>query len=201
VSRSRRTAAAVVLLAAPLSAAGCGGGSTSVSDELPACASGDDATAAHGVVLMAQAVPTAAWVPCVESVPVGWTFAGLDAHSGGARFWLDSDRDGTHAIEVALDAGCDTGGATEIPSEREDLRRFERVTQVTPQYHGRRYYVFDGGCTTITFRLTGENRGEPLALATQSLGVVGREELAAQVHRESGGRLQLDPPADQGGPA
>jgi hypothetical protein len=198
VSRSRRTAAAVVLLAAPLSAAGCGGGSTSVSDELPACASGDDATAAHGVVLMAQAVPTAAWVPCVESVPVGWTFAGLDAHSGGARFWLDSDRDGTHAIEVALDAGCDTGGATEIPSEREDLRRFERVTQVTPQYHGRRYYVFDGGCVTVVFTLTGENGGEPLALATQSLGVVSREELAAQVHEESGGRLHLDPPDPEG---
>ena len=38
-----------------------------------------------------------------------------------------------------------------------------------------------------------------LALATQSLGVVSREELAQQVHEESGTRLHLDPPVDEGG--
>ena len=195
---ARHRAAVVALAAAPLLAAGCGAASTSVSGELPGCTTGDDATAANGVVLMAQSVPTAAWVPCVESVPVGWTFAGLDAQSGSARFWLDSDRDGVHAIEVRLTEACDTSGATEIPSDREDLRRFERVTQVTPQYHGRRYYLFDGGCLTVVFTLAGQNRGEPLALATHSLGVVSREELAAQVHEESGGRLHLDPPDPEG---
>jgi hypothetical protein len=193
VTPSRRTAA-TALLTVPLLLTGCAGGSTSTSAALPACAGGDDARAANGVVLMAQAVPTAAWVPCVESVPVGWTFAGLDARAGSARFWLDSDRDGLHAIEVRLTAGCDTSGATEIPSERNGLRRFEQVTQVTPQYLGRRHYLFRGGCMTVVFRLSGDNRGEPLALASQSLGVVDREELAAQVHEASGGRLHLDPP-------
>ena len=191
-----RRAAVTALVAASLLAAGCSTGTPYVSAEVPACTSGDDARAAHGVVLMAQAVPTAAWVPCVESVPVGWTFAGLDARAGSARFWLDSDRDGVHAIEVRLTADCDTRGATEIPSERYGLSRFERVTQVTPQYLGRRYYVFPGGCLTVVFTLAGDNRGEALALATQSIGVVGREELAAQVHEASGGRLHLDPPAD-----
>ena len=189
---ARRTATA--LLATALLASGCSA-STSVSGELPGCATGDDASAANGVILMAQSVPTASWVPCVESVPVGWTFAGLDAHSGSARFWLDSDRDGDRAIEVLLTEDCDTEGATEIPRELDDLRRFERVTQVSPQYLGRRYYVFDGGCLTVVFTLSGDNRGEPLALATQSLGVVSREDLATQVHDASGGRLFLDPPA------
>jgi hypothetical protein len=197
VTASRPPAAA--LLATALLLAGCGGNGTSISHELPGCATGDDATAANGVVLMAQSVPTATWLPCVESVPVGWTFAGLDARSGSSRFWLDSNRDGAHAIEVVLTEDCDTSGATEIPSDREDLRRFERVTQVAPQYHGRRYYVFDGGCLTVVFTLAGENRGEPLALATHSLGVVSREDLAAQVHEESGRRLHLDPPDDEGG--
>ncbi len=190
-----RRAAVTALVGVPLLAAGCGAGAAGTIGAVPACATGDDARAANAVVLMAQAVPTATWVPCVESVPVGWTFAGLEAQTGSARFWLDSDRDGAHAIEVRLTAGCDTDGATEIPSERDGLRRFERVTQVTPQYLGRRHYVFPGGCVTVVFRLSGDNRGEPLALATQSLGVLGREELAAQVHEESGGRLQLDPPA------
>jgi hypothetical protein len=189
-----RRAAVTALVAAALPTAGCSTGNPYVSTGVPACATGDDARAANGVVLMAQAVPTATWVPCVESVPVGWTFAGLEAQTGSARFWLDSDRDGVHAIEVRLTAGCDTDGATEIPSERDGLRRFERVTQVTPQYLGRRHYVFPGGCVTVVFRLSGDNRGEPLALATQSLGVVDREELAAQVHEASGGRLHLDPP-------
>jgi len=184
-----------VLLAAALLAAGCTGEGTSVSAEVPACAAGDDATTANGVVLMAQSVPTAACVPCVENVPVGWSFAGLDARSGSSRFWLDSDRDGAHAIEVRLTGTCDTRGATEIPSELDELRRYERVTQVSPQYLGRRYYVFDGGCLTIVFTLSGDNRGEPLALATQSLGVVSREDLAEQVYEASGERLHLDPPA------
>ncbi len=200
----RRRAAVTAVVVAPLLAAGCGTGSTSVSGELPACTTGEPASAANGVILMAQAVPTATWVPCVESVPVGWTFAGLDARAGSARFWLDSDRDGVHAIEVLLTGDCDTAGATEIPSDREDLRRYERVTQVTPQFLGQRYYRFAGGCLTVTFRLAGENRGEPLALATHSIGVVSREDLAVQVHQESGSRLQLDPPAgsraDEGDP-
>ena len=190
-----RRAVGGALLATVLLVAGCGNGGTSVSSEVPACAAGDGATAANGVVLMAQSVPTATWLPCVENVPVGWSFAGLDARSGSSRFWLDSDRDGVHAIEVRLTSGCDTRGATEIPSDLDDLRRFERVTQVSPQYLGRRYYVFDGGCLTFVFTLSGDNRGEPLALATQSLGVVSREALAEQVYEASGERLHLDPPA------
>ena len=195
-----RRAAVAALVAAALPTAGCSTGNPYVSAEVPACATGDDARAANGVVLMAQAVPTASWVPCVESVPAGWTFAGLEAETGSARFWLDSDRDGAQAIEVRFTADCDTRGATEIPSERYGLSRFERVTQVTPQYLGRRYYVFPGGCLTVVFALSGDNRGEALALATQSIGVVGREELAGQVHEASGRRLHLDPPAGEGDP-
>ncbi|SEP26914.1 hypothetical protein [Trujillonella endophytica] len=174
---------------------GCAAEEASVSREVPAC-SDDDGEAANGVVLMAQAVPSATWVPCVEGVPLGWGFGGLDAAGGSARFWLDSDRDGPRAIEVRLDESCDTAGATEIPTDREGLRRLERVTQVTPEFHGRRFYLFEGGCLTVVFTLGGEYRGEPLALATQGIGVVSRADLSAQVRGDTGGRLELDPPAD-----
>jgi hypothetical protein len=194
VTRVRRAAVAA-LVTVPLLAAGCSTGSEGTIDAVPACATGDEVRAANAVVLLAQAVPTATWLPCLKSVPMGWTFAGLEAEAGSARFWLDSDRDGPRAIEVRLTSGCDTRGATEIPSERDGLRRFERVTQVMPQYLGRRHYVFPGGCLTVVFELSGDNRGEPLALVTQSLDVLSREELAEQVHEQSGGRLHLDPPA------
>ncbi|MGY1711675.1 hypothetical protein ACI8AC_19435 [Geodermatophilus sp. SYSU D00758] len=167
--------------------------------QVPACAIGDQGAAASGVVLMAQAVPTASWVPCVEGLPLGWHVAGLDVRSGSGRFWLDSDRDGVHAIEVRLSGRCDTDDATEIRSDRPGMRRFEQVTQVSPQYHGRRYYTFGGGCITVVFRLAGDSRGEPLALATQAIGALRRADLAEQVRQASGGRLELDPPAEAEG--
>jgi hypothetical protein len=148
---------------------------------------------------MAQSVPSASWVPCLETMPLGWHFSDMDVDRGSARFWLDSDRDGVHAIEIRLTESCDTHGATEIPSDREGMRRLERVTQVTPQYMGRRYYLFDGGCITVVFTLSGENRGEPLAVATQGLGAVTRDDLRALVHDKSDGRLELDPPKTEGG--
>jgi hypothetical protein len=164
--------------------------------ETVACAEGDDAEPTNGVILMAQSVPTASFVPCLEGMPVGWHFAGLDARSGSAKFWLDSDRYGTHAIEVRLDDNCDTSGATEIPSEQPDMRRLEQVAQVSPQFIGRRYYLFDGGCISVVFTLAGSDSSEPLAVATQGLGVVPRDALRDLVREDSNGRLELDPPPE-----
>ncbi len=168
---------------------------STLSSDLVACEEGDDGAPSNGVILMAQAVPTASWVPCLETMPLGWHFSGMDVDNGSARFWLDSDRDGLRAIEFRLTETCDTDGATEIPSDRDKMRRLERVTQVSPQYVGRRYYLFEGGCITVLFRLSGQNRAEPLAVATQGLGAVPREQLRALVREQSDGRLELDPPA------
>ncbi len=187
-----RKRTALVAALAPLLVSGCG--SVSFDSEAVACAQGDDGTPTNGVILMAQSVPTASFVPCLEGMPVGWHFAALDARSGSARFWLDSDRYGTHAIEVRLTESCDTRRATEIPSEQPEMRRMERVTQVNPQFVARRFYLFDGGCITVVFTLAGSDSSEPLAVATQGLGVVAREDLRELVREESNSRLELDPP-------
>ena len=168
------------------------------SSEL-ACRTGDDGGPASGVVLMAQSVPTASWVPCLDAVPLGWHLAGVEVRNGSGGFWLGSDRDGVRAIETRLTASCDTRAATEIPSDREGLRRLEQVTQVRPEYVGTRFYVFDGGCLTMSFRLSGDYRAEPLAVATESIDVVRRADVAAHVHVTSGGRLHLDAPAVESG--
>lgn len=194
--RPGRSLAVLLAALAVLVLPGCIRVGGTLSGDLVACKEGDDATPSNGVVLMAQAVPTASWVPCLEGMPLGWHFSSMDVDRGSARFWLDSDRDGLHAIEVRLTGSCPTAGATEIPSDRPEMRRLERVSQVTPLYIGRRYYLFDGGCITVVFRLSGENRGEPLAVATQGLGAVPRDQLRAMVREDSDGRLELDPPAD-----
>jgi hypothetical protein len=195
VTRRRRWASVLLALLALLVLPGCTRVGGTLSGDQVACKEGDDGTPSNGVVLMAQSVPSATWVPCLEGMPLGWHFADMDVDRGSARFWLDSDRDGTHAIEIRLTRSCFTSGSTEIPSDRPEMRRLERVSQVTPLYIGRRYYLFDGGCITVVFRLSGENRGEPLAVATQGLGAVPRDDLRAMVHEDSDGRLQLDPPS------
>jgi hypothetical protein len=168
------------------------------SDEL-ACQAGDEGDPAHGVVLMAQSVPSSSWVPCLDTVPLGWHMSDVEVRDGSGRFWLDSDRDGVRAIEVALSASCDTTRATEIPSDRTGVRRLELVTQVDPGYTGSRFYVFDGGCLTVSFRLAGQDRAEPLAVATEGIDLVPRTAVELQVNEETGGRLELDPVTAEGG--
>jgi hypothetical protein len=176
---------------------GCASDSTAIT-AAPLCADGSG-NADNGVVLMAQSVPTATSVPCISAaLPLGWNFEHLDARNGVSRFWLASDRDGQQAVEVRLEKSCDTAGATEVPSDREGMTRLERVDRLTPSYAGSRYYPFDGGCLTFEFALAGDNAGEALGVSSQVVGVVARADLAAQVQKESGGRLTLDPPPGDG---
>jgi hypothetical protein len=177
---------------------GCAGDSTAIIAE-PLCSDGSG-NADNGVILMAQSVPTATSVPCISAaLPLGWSFHHLDARNGVSRFWLDSNRDGDMAVEVRLTESCHTGGATEVPSDREGMTRLERVDRMSPTYAGARYYVFDGGCLTFVFALDGDSAGEALGVSSQAVGVVGRADLAAQVDKESGGRLTLDPVPKENG--
>jgi len=190
----------LVLGVAAFALAGCAQPASLGSTEL-ACRTGDDSAPANGVVLLAQAVDTASQVPCLDTVPMGWHLSDVEVRDGSGRFWLDGDRDGVRAIEVALRPSCDTRAATEIPSDRGGVRRYELVTQISPGYVGTRFYVFDGGCLTVHFRLAGADRAEPLAVATEGIDVVRRADVEAHVHEDSGGRLDLDPPAvEDGGP-
>jgi hypothetical protein len=183
----------VPLLAAAGLLTGCASDSTAITS--PPLCSDRSAGADNGVILMAQSVPTASWIPCISgALPLGWTFHHLDARNGVARFWLDSDRDGQQAVEVRLTESCATGGTTQVPSDRDGMRRLERIDRISPSYAGERYYLFDGGCLTVVFALDGNDAGEALALSSQVVGAVARGDLARQVEDESGGRQSLDPP-------
>jgi hypothetical protein len=191
---TRRRATVLGAAVAPLLLAGCV--TVNVGTPTVACSEGDDGEPANGVILMAQSVPTASFVPCLDALPVGWHFIDLDARNDVASFWLDSDRYGDKAITVRLTASCDTGNATTVGSERPDMSRLQEITQINPTFAGRLFYVFDGGCMTIDLKLSGSDSAEALAVATQGLDVVPREELQDQVREETGGRLELDPPGE-----
>ena len=106
------------------------------------------------MILAAQAVPTAARLPCITALPAGWHVGGADTGSGHARFWLDSDQAGAHAVTINLAAACDTSGAQQIPSDQPGTRRLEQPLSVRPQFTNLRFYTFPGGCVTYRFTFT-----------------------------------------------
>jgi hypothetical protein len=111
----------------------------------PSCGTG------HSMILSAQAVPSAAMLPCIAALPSGWSIGGADISSGKASLSLDSDRAGMGAITVTLTATCDTSGAQQIPSDQPGMRRFEHPLSLVPQFSDIRYYTFAGGCVTYRF--------------------------------------------------
>ena len=108
----------------------------------PTCGTGPS------MILSAQAVPSAAMLPCIAALPSGWSIGGTDISSGKARLWLDSDRAGPQAITVTLTATCETSGAHQIPSGQPGTRRFEHTLSLTPRFSELRFYTFPGGCAT-----------------------------------------------------
>lgn len=103
------------------------------------------------LVTVAQAVPSASLAPCIDDLPIGWRFSGMEVRDGRARFWLGNDRAGDRAVRVTLDEECDLSGATELPSERAARQRFLRLDRLTGRNAGAWLHPFDGGCITWEF--------------------------------------------------
>ena len=122
-------------------------------DKQPTCEPTDQ------LILVAQSVPGATLLPCVDALPPGWSFAGMDVTDRGTVMFLDSDRAGFRAVDVTFSAECDTSGATEIAvNDEPGTRRFERVVLRKDRYVGSRFYTFEGGCARYEFDLTGPGR-------------------------------------------
>jgi hypothetical protein len=132
-----------------------------VGASAPTCGTG------HSIILAAQAVPSAALVPCVAAVPAGWSVhdlldGGADIASGYATFWLDSAVAGSQAFAITLSATCDISGATQVRSDQPGTRRFDRSLS--------RFYIFRGGCVSYQFNFA--DGGSP-SLANQASDAVG----------------------------
>ena len=138
-----------------------------------------DCRNAQTLVLMAQSVPSAELVPCIERMPAGWSLETIDIRNGKSFFALDSDRAGDRAVRVTLRPRCDVAGATEIVTDEPGARRYERVESVVSEYRGVRTYQYPGGC--VTYRFEFARRG--LALVNEvslAIGFVSRAEVARQ---------------------
>ena len=111
----------------------------------PVCGTG------HSMILSAQAVPSAAMLPCIAALPSGWTADGAQISNGRALFWLDSDLAGHRAVTITLTSACGTSGAQRVPSDQPGAARFERPLSLQPRFTLVRMYTFAGGCVTYRF--------------------------------------------------
>jgi hypothetical protein len=193
----------LALALACLLLAGCGepvtGGGFLTARE-PACRSqGRQGTAL--VILMAQAVPTASQLPCVELLPAGWSVSDIFVRNGRVRFALDSDRVGMHAVEVVLQRFCTLGKVTRVPSDHAGTRRYQEVISIEPgrRYQGAIHYLFPGGCVTYRLDFRSDEQARPLGEVSNALGFVPREALRETLAEYTHGKIPLDPPTTTAG--
>jgi tRNA A-37 threonylcarbamoyl transferase component Bud32 len=145
-----------------------------------------DCGMSHAMILAAQAVPSAAFLPCIAALPSGWTTADPEIASGQASFVLDSGQAGLQTVTITLTAACDISGAQQIPSDQPGMRRFERPLSLVPKYSDIRYYTFPGGCATYQFVFA---PGASPALATTvdtAVAFTPRSALVSYVRRTEG---------------
>lgn len=108
-----------VVVALGLTGAGC---ASQLGQTMPNC---DTDTVTNAVLITAQSVQGAAYVPCVNDLKPGWDYEPLEARSGQTRFWLSSDRVGGHFLEVTFEASCDLSDAGQVTSDEPAIPRYE----------------------------------------------------------------------------
>ena len=138
------------------------------------------------MILMAQAVPSAHAIPCVDALPPGWSIGGISVQAADARFWLDSDRYGSHAVQIGLRS------ADRCPVEHND----ELNLTTTPGWQpfeseasapsGRPTRTLVSGTACITYEFVPGIDGATIATLDSALEFQPRTELVAEVHRRSG---------------
>ena len=146
------------------------------------------------LVIIAQAVPSASLVPCIDTLPIGWRFSGMDVRRGRARFWLGNDRAGARAARITLEATCDASGATALPPDDPRTRRSLRLDQLEPRSIGAWFHEFPGGCATYDFTVP-KGRYDFDAFNVEleaALDFFDRSAIAAEVGERYDAPLDLD---------
>lgn len=172
-------------IAAIVSGAACGAQPEELHGEIPYCDNWDTLT------LEAQSVPTAELLPCLESLPLGWSADAARIDSSGTTIRLDSDRGGSEAVVVRLEEDCDVGEAIAVPTDEAHVTRFELVEQVTGGFRGKRLYLLDGACVTYEFDLDAEASAALVTEASAALTFVPREAVDAMLRESSEGKFGL----------
>ena len=127
-------------------------------------------------------MPLATVLPCVDVLLAGWEFAGSETVNGTFRFWLDSDRAGFRAVEVALVSECDVSEAVQVTPGVDEARtrRFEEPLSLEPAFAENRFYTFPGGCVRVRYRF-GVSESTLVLGADQAIGFRPRQVIVDRI--------------------
>jgi hypothetical protein len=142
------------------------------------------------LAIIAQSVPEAAYVPCIDELPAGWSYEGVEVNNNGTTISLESDR-ADRQVDITLTGSCDIGGATPIAPSDEGTRSYQLIESIDPRYAGSFIDVFPGGCITSTYDF---ERGPHVALVTElqrAVDVYSRRQLRQELRVDLG--VSLDP--------
>jgi hypothetical protein len=159
-------------------------GCATLSETVPGC--GDPLRLA----IIAQSVPTAAYIPCIGQLPPGWSTSAFDPARGRTRFTLTSDLAPGTPVVVQLAAACKIDGATPSRSRAAGVLTYTRFLSISPRLTGNLYDVFPGGCVSYSFNFDRQQ----YALIGQfesAVGLYSRQQLRLTLKEELG--VELNP--------
>ena len=142
------------------------------------------------LAIIAQSVPDASYVPCLATLPAGWTFEGLAVSDTGTEIHLESDRS-DRGVRIELRDRCDASAATPIAPRDEGVRTYQAVDSIDPRVAGRVLDVFPGGCVVTTYDFERGRHVPLVAELGQVVGLRSRIELRQEVQQRLG--VTLDP--------
>lgn len=158
---------AAVLLAVATMATGC----AAFSDAAPRC------DQPLRLAIVAQSLPSAAYLPCIRTLPPGWDTSGFQAASGGTSFLLDSDRSPGRPVSVRLTATCRPGQASPSPPRAPGAVTYTRLSSIAPRFAGSMYDVFPGGCVSYSFDFALGSQITLMEQFEQAVGLYPRQQL------------------------
>ena len=142
--------------------------------------------------LFAQSVPDASSVPCVQSLPAGWTLADVTVTSGRSTLTFDHDRAGAGAMVAAFTARCDPAGAIAVGTDVTGIKSYQRVVASAGRVATTRFDVLPHGCLATRLVAPPEQQARLAAEIPELLDFRTRQELERTLDRRSNGRLHLD---------
>ena len=141
--------------------------------------------------LMAQSVPSASLVPCVESWLPGWTVANVAVNDGRSVITL------TTTAPAPPRSSCAWRPPATGPVRSRRRRRSQECAgssgwSTSPARSATWHDEFPGGCVTYRLHSTTDPTGQFADEARSVLGFTTREQLRQALSQRSGGRLELD---------
>jgi hypothetical protein len=170
---------AAALLATAATLTGC----AAFSDTAPGCGQ------PLRLAVVAQSLPSASYLPCIRTLPQGWSTSGFRAAPGGTSFLLSSDRSPGQPVSVRLIAACRPGDASPSPPRAPGAVTYTRLASITPRFAGSLYDVFPGGCVSYSFDFALGSQISLMEQFEQAVGLYPRQQLRLVLKRKLGVEL------------